>query len=204
MSLTDLITYGAAVLYLFLAWSGRRQRPQSQADFRLPGPRQEQELSLEKLQAWRRSLGISGPAEKHTQRHAPAPVVQPAAKTGSVLRIQHPKAKVHRRTMPHNFRFQATLDKYRRATNIDTRDFSSRIEGRKAPTSHLVSAQLKDDAPADAYCLDKVEEKSLGWQTLQQVGYKKNLIIINELLGKPRAYLAPTRLPGHWWESQLR
>lgn len=184
MSLINFITYIIVLLYLFLAWRGRSKRRQKLNE--LHESEQGGGPSVEELHAWRQSLGIATPH------------------IGSKQHQQPPKTRNPQRTMPNNFRFQATLDKYRRATNIDTRDFSSRIEGRKAPVDQLVSSQLRDDAPMDAYRLDIVKNKSLGWQTLEQVGSKKNLVIIQTLLSKPKGYLAPSHWPGYWWENSSR
>lgn len=206
MSLIDLITYGAVILYLLLGWLGRSRRQTREND--TTPAKQKREPSLQELQAWRQSLGP--PEQQQEKRHRSPALVQthagatPRAKEVKPPRIQHPKAPTHERRMPHNFRFQATLDKYRRASGIDTRDYSSRIEGRKAPGREMVSMQLKDDAPEDAYAMDKEQEKSIGWRVLHELSSKKDLIVICELLGKPRCYLAPTRFPGYWWESVQR
>ncbi len=206
MNLVDLITYAAVILYVLLGWLGRNRRKQNAQ----PQAKPKREPSIEELQAWRGSLGIPEPEKKkkHHQNTQKQKVANPTAgaipkKQIPQARIKHPKAPIHQRRMPHNFRFQATLDKYKRATNIDTRDYSSRIEKRKAPVDEMVSAQLKDDAPENAYRLDKTQEKSIGWRVLHELSSKKDLIVITELLGKPRCYYAPTHPPGNTWKSTI-
>lgn len=195
MTLIDLLTYFAVFMYVLLAWLGRSKR-QKQASSEYADTKQDP--SIEELQAWRQSLGIPEP-EPMEEKPKPEPLLQVSSKPPTTHKHLHPKARTHQRRMSHNFRFQATLDKFKRATNIDTRDYKSRIEGRKAPGTELVSNQLKEDAPEDAYALDKTQEPSLGLIALKNLNSNKDLIILSELMAKPRCYLAPTHLPGHWW-----